>query len=223
MKELAQHDAHAGSLFDGQSLREQSDTIMGLMGYLIRAIEDPVKSIISLKNVAVRFLILGFDRNRFRSLAAAIASAIEKTLGTEKVSPIAKEGWFSFARSSFDLFLNEFESLKTGISGRMWKMVEKGKWKQCFSNILPDRMVLWRDAAMTDKKDEVSLSSAVEIDTYLYELPGQPTPYVFIIETQSGNKMFLCAETELALSQYIQDLTRRAKTWNVVNQRKIGK
>jgi hypothetical protein len=216
-KELALVDAAAASLFDGQSLQNQSDSLMGLMGVLTRTIDDPMKTLSTIRQPAVRFMILGFDRQKFQSLATAIAAAIGKTLG--RVIPTLSEAWFTFAKSVFELFLNEYDAIRTGTAGKLHKLNGGQKWKVFYTLMTHDRLILYRDTALTDKKEELALNTMELVDTHDAEMSGQPTPFVFYLESGSGSRTLLAAENENSLNLWINDLTRRIRAWSFVNQR----
>lgn len=211
-------DPSAASVFEGQSFQNQSDSLMGLMGFLTRTIDDPIRAMSTLRQPAVRYLILGFDRQKFQSLAAAIASAINKTLGS--VNPNLSETWFTFSKSIFDLFLGEYDVLKSGIAGKLYKMNGGQKWKLFYTLLTHERLIFYRDPGMTDKKDDLLLSTLDSVDTFQTEVAGHPTPFVFYVETASSAKTFMAAETEGALTQWTTDLTRRIRAWSFVASRK---
>eukprot|EP01122_Echinamoeba_exundans_P009073 TRINITY_DN3124_c0_g2_i1.p2 TRINITY_DN3124_c0_g2~~TRINITY_DN3124_c0_g2_i1.p2 ORF type:complete len:565 (+),score=123.98 TRINITY_DN3124_c0_g2_i1:869-2563(+) len=217
-KELAAVDAAAASVFDGQPLQNQSDSLMGLMGVLTRTIDDPMKTLSTIRQPAVRFIILGFDRQKFQSLATAIAAAIGKTLG--RVVPTLSEAWFTFTKSVFELFLNEYDVIRTGMAGKLYRMNGSQKWKLFYTLMTHDRLILYRDTALTEKKEEFALNSLELVDTHETEISGQPTPFLFYLESGSGSRTFLAAENENSLNHWINDLTRRIRAWSFVNQRK---
>lgn len=216
-KNLAAVDPFAASVFEGQSLQNQSDSLMGLMGFLTRTIDDPIKAMSTLRQPAVRFMILGFDRPKFQSLATSIASAVDKTLG--RVNPNLSETWFTFAKSVFELFLGEYENLRVGTASKLFKSGGQ-KWKPTYTLLTHDRLIFYRDTAMTDKKDDLPLSSLEAVDRYETEVAGQPTPFVFYVENASGAKTFLAADSEASLNQWLLDLSRRIRAWSFVTTRK---
>lgn len=214
LKELSLLDYRAGSILENMPLRDQSDTLLGLLAYIVRAVDDPIRSIASIRQVAVRFLILGFDKSTFPSLTAAIPCAVEKTLGAEKAPPAVREAWFALAKSIFDVLVSEYEPLKDGVVGRLWKLHDR-KWRVFTTVLLPDRIVFYKEGSQTDKKDEILLST-VESPSTVKEMEGQPNSCGFFIETTSGSKSHLCAENESALTQWTNDISRRIRALSIL-------
>lgn len=218
MKEVSQLDSRASAILENMPLRDQSDTLLGLLAFIARATDDPIKSIASVRQFAVRYLILGFDKLTLPSLAASIPAAVEKTLGSDRVPPAVREAWFALARSIFDLFVAEYEPLKAGIVGRLWKQYDR-KWRLFSTLLLPDRIVFFREGnslALGDRKDEISLSN-VELPSTIRDTEGLPTQYGFSIESSSGGaKYSFFTDTESALTQWTNDITRRVRALNIV-------
>jgi len=58
---------------------------MGMVGSAIRALDNPVGMINTVKKLAPRYLIYGCDRKTFQSFGMALSSALEHVIGPEKV------------------------------------------------------------------------------------------------------------------------------------------
>jgi hypothetical protein len=51
----------ASKVFDGPSLREQSDAVMGFVGIIMRALEDPMRSVSSIRSIGSSFICIVLD------------------------------------------------------------------------------------------------------------------------------------------------------------------
>jgi hypothetical protein len=108
------------------------------------------------------------------------------------------------------MLVAEYEPLKEGIVGRLWKLHDR-KWRLFDTLLLPDRIVFYREGSqLSDRKDEIILSNA-DAPAIVKDLDGSPTSSGFVIESNNANKTHLCAESEAALTHWTNDVSRRVR------------
>jgi hypothetical protein len=200
---------------EGPTLREQSDALMGFVSFIMRSLEDPMRSVASVRHVAVRFLVFGTDRSRFQSIAAAVATAVEKTLGSDRVTPTIRESWYTLTMSIADMLLAEYDGLRTGVAGRLYKQSGQ-KWKVYYTLLSHEKLLLFRDQSLTDRKEEISIAAYDAIEQDDNPSANQPTTYSFVLDPVNGsNKLVFCAESQAAMSHWMTELGRRVKVWKL--------
>jgi hypothetical protein len=257
-KVLSTSDRMAASAFEGPSLRDRGDALFGFVAFVVRSLEDPMRSVSAIRHIgsfqhfslenrppltdtcmmpiALRFLIFGTERSQFQSIAAAVVTGIEKTLGADRITPPVREALFSLTMSIVDMILAEYDGLKAGMTGRLYKF-RSGRWKSYFTLLTHDKLLLFRDQAvrlysrpsllnvfdfnhftflmqLTDRKEELWMNAFDGIDEVDHLSSSQPTPHSFELDPASGtngSKVAFCADSPAAFTHWMSELGRRVK------------
>jgi hypothetical protein len=92
-------------------------------------------------------MIFGTARSQFQSIAAALATGVEKTLGSDRVTPMIRESWFSLTMSIAEMLLAEYDGIGRGIAGRVYKQSGQ-KWKAYYTLLTHEKLLLFRDQSV---------------------------------------------------------------------------
>jgi hypothetical protein len=214
-------------------MRNQANNLMRTMLFLVQAIDNPIRLIIPLKRLGVRHLIYGVERRSFQLFGIAVAKAMDACLGEENVTVEIKEAWYVLIQALGELMVEDYDDIRSGYSGSLWRKESGGKWRRYFTNLTHEKLALFSDDEHTKLKEEYYLSLVDDIDvrgpltdrcgSFSHFLPLQAevddlpkgvtkqTPYCFMIKLAGAHSVYFCCETDTELLSWAEDLTLRIR------------
>lgn len=233
-KQLFALDKTAKALFEGAPMRSQASNLMRTMMFLVQAIDNPIRLIIPLKRLGVRHLIYGVERRSFQLFGIAVAKAMDACLGAEHVTVEVKEAWYVLIQALGDLMVEDYEEIRTGYYGSLWRKESGGKWRQFFTLLTHEKLALYSDEERTKLKEEYYLSLVDDIDVRsattsiqipvlipslslqaeVHDLPkgvAKHTPYCFALKLAGAHGVYFCTDTDRELLAWAEDLMLRIR------------
>lgn len=198
-------------LFKGASLTVQAQALMRMMKFIMASIDEPVKLIVPLQQLGARHLIYGVTQKSFTTWGVCLTKTLDQTLGSDIMTPETKEAWFTLTQRLAEVMLNEYDNIRSGWSGRLWK---KGKvWKLRYTVLTHTKLFFFRDAEHTKPIGELDLSVLEDmdiIDEDDHRYSGMPSEWAFALKSHTDASYF-CSYNEDEMEVWVEELTQRIR------------